>query len=224
MSFTINAVGNPYAVAAAPGAGRITGPMPAWGGGVPMQGAAQGVAGGMMPQAGGAGSVIKKVLIGGVAGAGVGAAIGLIPAAVPFLGALTVPMGALIGGVGGAVMGLIKGLRDRNKERAMLGLGGSPGAVQPGAGLSPVNTAGMGGAPMAGILGKGATGSKVKFTQRALKRLGLYAGPINGKMDARTAASVRRYEVMKGAVPTGASTPEIRAALSQDSRMIRQFG
>lgn len=189
-------------------------PVLASGGGMIFPGQAAYPGGYMVQQnsGGGIGSIIKKALVGGVAGAGLGAGYGLLAGMVSFLPHITVPMGALIGGVAGAALGLVKGIIDnRNGKLAM------QRQVQPGAGVTPIAL------PNA-LAGKtfriGASNATVRTTQRQLKRLGLLQGKVTNRLDRRTADAIRRYEVLKGALPTGDCTPDLRAALSQDVRML----
>jgi hypothetical protein len=175
-------------------------------------------AGGMMAQGSGAGSIIKKMIVGGVAGAGLGAGYGLLAGMVSFLPHVTIPMGALIGGAAGVALGLVKGLLDRRKSN--LALKAQQQAVAPGAGLAPTSLAG---APGGAVLRVGSNGPKVRWTQRTLKKLGMYHGRVTGHLDDKTADAIRKYEVLKGVMPTGDSTPELRAALSQDARLSTQF-
>jgi hypothetical protein len=161
------------------------------------------------------GSILKKMLVGGIAGAGLGAGYGLIAGALSFLPPFMVvgpAMGALIGGIAGAGMGLIKGLLD--KRNANL-------ALQKQADVNPPVQIVK---PLPGKTYKaGAKGSQVKWTQNALKKMGLYTGKVTSKLDAKTAKAIRRYELMKGAMPTGTSTPDLRAALQQDIKLSAQF-
>ena len=174
--------------------------------------------GAQMAQPGGGVSILKKMLVGGVAGAVAGAGIGFVTT-LPFMAflppflAIGPAMGGLIGGVAGAALGLIKGLKDNNSQN--LGLQAASAA-----GTAPVNIP----RPLAGkTYNLGATGATIKWTQRALKNVGVYAGKVTGKLDAKTASAIKKYEVMKGALPTGSSSPDLRAALSQDVRLSRQY-
>jgi peptidoglycan hydrolase-like protein with peptidoglycan-binding domain len=73
------------------------------------------------------------------------------------------------------------------------------------------------------VLKVGSTGPTVTWQQRTLRTLGIYKGPINGKFDSATAQAVRRYEVLKGVMPTGESSPDLRAAIMQDVRNAKQY-
>lgn len=170
------------------------------------------------PSGGGFGSILKKVLVGGVAGAGAGAGYGLLAGMVSFMPHVTVPMGALIGAAAGAALGLVKGIRDNMKSKK-LGLQ-QQALIQS---QLPSNVANPNAAKLR-TLRYGAKGREVSFTQQRLKRLGVYHGKITGKFDKQTLAAIRRYEVMKGAMPTGLCSPALRSALTQDTRAARQFG
>lgn len=193
----------------------------AWGGGVPNAGPGAAMIGGQMAQPRGIGSVLKNAMVGAAGGGALGAGVGLLPAAIPFVGLVSVPMGAMVGAAAGGLMGIFKGVRDIAVQRKQLGMmAQQQQQIQPGAGVSPLNT----NVPMSRgkTFGNGATGSDVRYTQRTLKKLGLLSGKISGTMDTRTVAAVKRYEVMKGVIPTGMSTPDLRQALSQDVRLARQ--
>lgn len=192
------------------------------GGGAPGQMALPGAA---MAQPGGALPIIKKILIGGAVGAAAGFGIGLLPNAVPIVGPWLAGKSALIGAAAGAGIGILAGIVGTVRSRK-LGMKAQqqqqamatqmPGMSQPNA-LPP---------PLKGRTYK--VGAKqnndVKFTQRALKSVGLYNGKLTGTMDRATANAIRKYEMLKGALPTGRSTPDLRAALYQDMRLTRQFG
>lgn len=174
---------------------------------------------------GGFGSILKKALVGGVAGGAMGAGYGVLAGFVSFLPHVTIPLGAAIGAAAGAALGLIKGVRDNMKAKK-LGLQAQQQAmlsqIQPGAGVNPAAI--QRARPKGRTLRAGAKGSEIKYTQRALRRLGLYRGKITATLDKQTLAAIRRYEVMKGAMPTGLCSPELRKALAQDAHAARQFG
>lgn len=189
------------------------------GSGITYQAPAQAYIGAAMPQQGsGIGSVLKKALVGGVAGAGLGAGYGLLAGMVSFLPHVTIPMGALIGGAAGAVLGLIKGAIDLRRERQL----GMQNQIAPGAGLKPITIPAP--APLrGGTYALNAKSAYVKHTQTMLKRLGLYDGKITGKMDSATIAAIKHYEQLKGAPIGGKSTPQLRSALAQDVQIAAQL-
>lgn len=193
--------------------GANTTPRTATGGGLAFPGQQAAFPGGAMAQ-GGSGGILKKVLIGGVAGAGVGAGYGLLAGMVSFLPHITIPMGAAIGAASGAALGLVKGLLDKRKSTLAMRAQAQP---MPAA-SAPIPR------PLPGrTYAVGTTGAQVKWTQRALKRVGVYQGRISGRFDETTAAAIRRYEVLKGALPTGSSSPDLRAALAQDVKLQQRF-
>lgn len=178
----------------------------------------QAMPGGLMGQPGSGKSIITKMLAGGAAGAGLGAGYGLLAGMVSFLPHVTIPMGALIGGAAGAALGLAKGLLDRRK--ASLALRAQPQAIPVGAGMQPLAVP----KPLVGkVHSEGSSGPTVRWTQKALKHLRIYNGKVSGKLDPATAAAIRRYEVLKGVMPTGQSGPDLRQALAQDMKLARQF-
>ena len=92
-------------------------------------------------------------------------------------------------------------------------------AAQQPQGIAPSPVPGVTGGP----LKIGSRGPAAKKLQIELKRLGLYAGPINATFDKATSAAVRKYEVMKGVMPTGLGSPDLRAAVTQDVRLVGQY-
>ena len=199
----------------ASGDGKATGH--ASGGGIIPMGSSAALAGGAIPQAGGVGSILKKALVGAAAGAAAGAGYGLLAGAISFLPTVTVPMGALIGAGAGAVMGIVKGVMDNRKATLALQ------SAQAQQVQTPVVTTQPSAAPTGPTYKPGETGDKVRNTQRMLKTLGMYTGRVNGKMDEKTVASIKRYELMKGAAPTGLSTPEVRQAISADAKLANRY-
>ena len=172
-------------------------------------------AGGLMAQPGSGGSILKKMLVGGVIGAGLGFGASFL--SLPVIGGLAAPVVAAIGGGIGAVAGLAIGLFQRRKANLAMQ---AQQQVAPGAGTAPVNIP----RPLPGkVLKVGSSGPTVSWQQRTLRTLGLYKGKITGKYDAATANAVRRYEVLKGVMPTGESSPDLRVAVMQDVRHAKQY-
>ena len=68
-----------------------------------------------------------------------------------------------------------------------------------------------------------ARGKYARELQENLTALGLYQGKATRMFDSGTQAAVRKYEVMKGVVPTGQATPELRAAVAQDVKLMKQY-
>lgn len=181
----------------------------------------QAAPGGLMGQPGSGRNVISSMLVGGAAGAATGAGYGLLAGMVSFLPHVTVPMGALIGGAAGAALGLVKGVLNRRKANlAMKAQAAAMQPVAPGAGTQPITVP----QAVAGkVLQLGASGPTVRWTQKALAQVGVFQGKVSGKLDEPTQEAIRRYEVLKGVMPTGASTPDLRTALAQDLKLSRQF-
>ena len=69
----------------------------------------------------------------------------------------------------------------------------------------------------------GSSGAGTKSLQTQLKSLGLYPQKVTGKYDKTTANAVRRYEVLKGVVPTGLGSPDVRLAIKQDAALAKQY-
>ena len=183
-------------------------------------------AGGYMAQGGGApgapgGSLIKKMLIGGAVGAGLGlGATFLVPGLreVTMFGmagwaakGVIAAIGGAIGAVGAAALHLI-GQRKQNLAMQAQAQAAQQQAMQP----TPLPGGGV-------TLRQGAKGPAARKLQADLVTLGLYKGPRTNTFDAATSAAVRRYEVMKGVVPTGLGSPDVRAAVSQDVQLLRQY-
>lgn len=194
-----------YAVS--PYAGTV--PAYASGGGMLFPGQAA-YPGGMIAQSqgGGIGHIIKNMVVFG----GIGAALGFGASffTLPVVGQVAAPIAAAVGGGIGAAIGLVKGLID-NRNSGKLAM-----QVQPGAGVTPTAMAGK-------TFKLGASHTSIKTTQRQLKKLGLLQGKVTNRLDKRTADAIARYEVMKGALPTGTSTPELRSLLAQDVRMLNYY-
>lgn len=181
-------------------------------------------AGGYMAQGGGApgepgGSLVKKMLLGGVVGAGVGFGASFLPIAfITNLGpggwaakGIMAAAGAAIGVVGGAAMHFI------GKRRQNLAMQAQAQATQQGA-MAPTPSP-QGGA----TLRSGARGPAARKLQSDLATLGMYKGKLSATFDKATSDAVRRYEVMKGVVPTGLGSPDVRAAVAQDVALMKQY-
>jgi hypothetical protein len=184
-------------------------------------------AGGYMAQGGGApgeaggGSLIKKMLVGGAVGAGLGlGATFLVPGlrVVTMFGVggwaakgIIAAIGGAIGAVGAAALHLI-GARKQSLAMQAQAQAQQQQAMQP----TPMSANGV-------TLRMGAKGPAAKKLQSDLATLGLYKGTRTNTFDAATSAAVRRYEVMKGVVPTGLGSPDVRAAVSQDVQLMRQY-
>lgn len=69
----------------------------------------------------------------------------------------------------------------------------------------------------------GAKGPAARKLQSDLATLGLYKGTRTNVFDSATSAAVRKYEVMKGVMPTGLGSPDVRAAVAQDVQLLRQY-
>ena len=169
----------------------------------------------------GGGSLIKKMIAGGVVGAGIGfgatflSPIGrlitnFLPGG-PIAGkAIVIAAGAGIGALGGLALHLI-GKRRQNLAMQAQAAAAGPNAMQP-------TTAAAGGT----ILRSGARGPAATKLQKDLHTLGIYQGKLTGTFDGATQAAVRKYEVLKGVQPTGQGSPDVRAAVSQDVALIAQ--
>ncbi len=213
---SVSGVSAATVVTAAPAVGAtVATPTATIGGGGGAEGA---FGGGSVAQTGGIGSVIKKMVVGAVAGGALGSGAGAIAGAVAGFGIGALPgwaAGGLIGAGVGAVIGLVKGVMDMRKGGTLgMQAPSTPNAVQPQVVQAPRKGR---------TIKAGGTGTEIKGTQRALKALGLYSGKLTGKLDPATAKAIRRYELLKGAMPTGISTPELRWALTQDVRVSHQF-
>lgn len=183
-------------------------------------------AGAYMAQGGGApgdapgGSLIKKLVVGGAVGAGLGlGATFLVPGLreVTMLGVggwaakgIIAAIGGAVGVAGAAAMHFI-GQRRQNLAMQAQAQAAGQQAMQP----TPM--------PGAVTLRANARGPAARKLQEDLTALGLYKGQATRMFDSATSAAVRRYEVMKGVQPSGQATPELRAAVSQDVALIRQY-
>lgn len=211
MSLSINssaAVAN-VPLASNPGAAISS----ATGGGLPFGLGTAATGAGVAQPPSGAASIIKKVLIGGVLGAGLGFGASFLT--LPIIGQVAAPIAAAVGGAIGALGGLAVGLLQRRKQNLAM-QAQAQGQVPQG---MPVNAP-----PATGVTLKyKSKGAAVTTLQRQLSTLGLYKGKASGSFDKNTADAIRKYEVMKGVMPKGAGTPEVRAAVSQDVRLLNQY-
>ena len=167
------------------------------------------------------GSLIKKMLVGGAVGAGLGlGATFLVPGLreVTMFGVggwaakgIIAAIGGAVGAVGAAALHLI------GKRRQNLAMQAQAQAAQQQA-MAPTPS------PQNGVtLRSGARGPAAKKLQADLAALGMYKGKLTATFDKATSDAVRRYEVMKGVVPTGLGSPDVRAAVSQDVALMRQY-
>jgi hypothetical protein len=189
------------------------------GGGLPF-GTQSVMAGGMTAQPGGGANILKRMLIGGAAGAALG--FGASFFTLPIIGQVAAPIAAAVGGGIGAVLGLASGLlANRNARIAQQQQAAAEAAANvPAAATPPVSIP----KPPTGRTYKpGSQSNDVRWTQKELTRLGLYRGKVTGKLDKATANAIRRYEIMKGAMPTGNSSPDLRQALAQDVNIEAQL-
>ncbi|MCW2925531.1 MAG: putative peptidoglycan binding domain [Thermoleophilia bacterium] len=181
-------------------------------------------AGGYMVQGGGApgepgGSLVKKMLVGGVVGAGVGFGASFLPIAfITNLGpggwmakGIMAAAGAALG-VGAAVVMHLVGKRKQNLAMQAQAQAAQQNAMVP----TPMPAGGA-------TLRAGAKGAAAKTLQSNLHTLGLYKGKLNGTFDSATSDAVRKYEVMKGVMPTGKGSPDVRAAVAQDAALAKQY-
>jgi hypothetical protein len=183
-------------------------------------------AGGYIAQGAGApgapgGSLVKKMLAGAVVGAGVGFAASFINPVVSLVTGfgptgwaakgIIIAAGAAIGAIGGAVTHFIS---KRKQNLAMQAQAQAAGQQA----MQPTNVS-----PNGVTLRSGARGPAAKKLQADLHTLGMYTGKLTGAFDAATQAAVRKYEVMKGVQPTGQGSPDVRAAVSQDVALMRQY-
>jgi hypothetical protein len=182
-------------------------------------------AGGYIAQGAGApgtgGSLVKKMLAGAVVGAGVGFAASFInplvslvtgfgPAGWAAKGVI-IAAGAALGAGSALVLHLI------GKHRQNLAMQAQSQAAQQGAmAPTPMPTNGV-------TLRPGARGAAAKKLQSDLHALGVYSGKLTGVFDKPTQDAVRKYEVMKGVMPTGQGSPDVRAAVAQDVTLMRQY-
>jgi hypothetical protein len=181
-------------------------------------------AGAYMAQGGGApgdagGSLVKKLLVGGAVGAGIGlGATFLVPGLreVTMFGAAGWAAKGIIAAIGGAVgaigAGALHLIGQRKQNLAMQAQ--AQAAQQQSMAPTPM--------PGAVTLRANARGPAARKLQEDLTALGLYKGKATRMFDSATAAAVRKYEVLKGVMPTGQATPEVRSAVSQDVALMRQ--
>ncbi|MCW2960996.1 MAG: hypothetical protein JWM90_1383 [Thermoleophilia bacterium] len=167
------------------------------------------------------GSLVKKLLIGGVLGAGAGFAASFLPIAwITNLGpggwaakGIMAAAGAAIGVAGAAITHFV------GKRKATLNMEAQAAAQQQQSAAQAVA------APLAsgGTLKVGSRGAAAKKLQTELKTIGHYDGKITGTYDAATATAVKKYEVTKGVTPMGLGSPEVRTAISQDASLVAQY-
>jgi hypothetical protein len=165
-------------------------------------------------------SLVKKLLAGAVVGAGVGFAATFInPLMALFTSTTPVGWGikAAAAGIGAAVgAGGVLATHFIGKRRQNLAMQAQSQAAQQQA-MPPTPM------PQGVTLRANARGPAARKLQEDLTALGLYSGPATRMFDSATAAAVRKYEVMKGVMPTGQATPELRAAVGQDVQLLRQY-
>lgn len=161
----------------------------------------------------GAKSLITKMVVGGVVGAGLGFGASFLT--LPIIGQVAAPIAAAVGGAVGALAGL--GLHFIGKRKQNLAMQAQAQAAQQGA-MAPTPMP-----PAGATLRAGARGPAAKKLQGDLKTLGLYTGKTTGAFDTATSQAVRKYEVMKGVMPTGQGSPDVRAAVAQDAALARQY-
>lgn len=175
-------------------------------------------AGAYMAQGGGepgsGGSLLKKVLAGAVVGAGLGFGASFITPIVnliPHAKLILPAAGAAIGAIAGLALHFI-GQRKQNLAMQEQAQAAQQQAMQP----TPMPGGGA-------TLRTGARGPAARKLQADLATLGLYKGARTNTFDSGTSAAVRRYEVMKGVMPTGQGTPDVRAAVAQDVQLLKQY-
>lgn len=172
------------------------------------------------PEAGS--SLVKKMLTGAVVGAGAGFAASFFNPVVALATSVVGPVGWAAKGViiaAGAAIGAAGGLAAHfiSKRRQNLAMqaqaqNAQPGGMQP----TPMPTPGT-------TLRSGARGPAAAKLQKDLKALGVFTGKLTGSFDSATQQAVRKYEVMKGVVPTGQGSPDVRAAIAQDAALAKQY-
>lgn len=188
----------------------------ATGGGLPF-GLGAGAAGAYSAQPPGTGSLIKRVLAGGVIGAGLGFGASFLT--LPVIGQVAAPLAAAVGGGIGALGGAATWLLARRSANLALEAQAQAAPQQPAPTPMPGNAA----AAKASALKYGSKGTAVTTLQKQLGQLGVYKGIATGNYDRNTATAVRRYEVMKGVQPTGLGTSDLRSAVAQDVRLLAQY-
>ncbi len=183
---------------------------------------AQGITeGGGAPGEAPGGSLVKKILVGTAVGAGLGlGATFLVPGLreVTMFGVggwaakgIIAAIGGAVGAIGATALHLI------GKRKQNLAMQAQAQAAQQQS-MAPTPS------PQNGVtLRSGARGPAAKKLQSDLATLGMYKGKLNGAFDKATSDAVRRYEVMKGVVPTGLGSPDVRAAVAQDVSLLRQY-
>lgn len=186
------------------------------GGGEVSYGVGSGAAGAYIAQgSGGAGGskLLPKMLGGAVVGAGLGFAASFIPGLsfIPHFKILLPAIGAAVGAIGGAVWHFIA----KKKEGSMAMEAQAQQAAMP---PTPVAQAATG-----ETLRMGSKGAATSALQSSLKSLGLFPFKVNGTFDKPTQNAIRRYEVMKGVQPTGLGSPDLIAAVKQDSALAKQY-
>lgn len=166
------------------------------------------------------GSLVKKLIVGAAAGAGLGlGATFLVPGLreVTMFGVGGWAAKGIVAAIGGAVGAIGAGaLHLIGKRKQNLAMQAQTQALQSQA-MQPTTS------PGAVTLRTNARGPAARKLQEDLTALGLYKGKATRMFDAATAAAVRRYEVMKGVMPNGQATPELRAAVAQDVQLMRQY-
>lgn len=169
-------------------------------------------------------SLVKKMLAGGLLGAGLGLGATFV---VPGLREITMfgaqgwaakgiiaAIGGAVGAVGAAAMHFIG---QRKQNLALQAQAAMPEQTTAAQNLVP------GGSTAAGvILRTNAKGGAATKLQSDLAALGLYHGKMTKTYDAATAAALKKYEVLKGVQPTGLATEEARTAIAADAALVKQ--
>jgi hypothetical protein len=182
-----------------------------------------GAAGAYMVQDGGSStgsSLLKKVAIGAVVGAGLGFGASFLPS--PFLG-LTLPAAPILAAIGagvGAIGGLAAHFISQRKQNLAMQAQAEAQATQQQAAMTTQPTTVTTTGPTLKI---GSSGTGTRTLQSNLKSLGLFPHPVSGSFDKPTSNAIRRYEVLKGVVPTGLGSPDVRAAVAQDAKLAKQY-
>ncbi|MCW2949280.1 MAG: putative peptidoglycan binding domain protein [Thermoleophilia bacterium] len=177
-------------------------------------------AGAYMAQGAGApggGSLLKKMLVGGVIGAGAGFGASFLPIAwITNLGpggwaakGIMAAAGAAIGVVGAGIVHFI------GKKKASLAMEAQAQqqAISPPTTVEP---------PAGDTLRMGSKGPEVLAFQKTLKLAGELPTKVTGVFDKATQNAVRRYEIKNGVQPTGLATPAIQQAVANDASLIKQ--
>lgn len=166
----------------------------------------------------GGGSLVKKLLVGGVLGAGAGFGASFLPIAwITNLGpggwaakGIMAAAGAAIGVIGAGIVHFI------GKKKALAMEAQQQAAVQPPTTVTPAATG--------ETLRMGSKGDDVLALQKNLKAMGQFYPKVTGTFDKTTQNAIRRYEIMKGVQPTGLGSPDVLQAIAQDSGLIKQLG